>query len=422
MTMVRGTSRGGTHSARLRRIGSRLQSGTRVTDTAAVASDEATAVGPPGQGVDWVRRVELAGVLVAMIVGIVSIWHTERSVNQVQEELSISREELRATREGQITDRYTAAVENLGDDSLDVRLGGIYALKRIMQDSPRDQGTVVDVLAAYVRAHAVPPKSGQKSPEYLDRDVAAAVTVLATRDQSHDPQSQLYDGLYLIDLSGTWLKGLVLRKADLRGVYLRNSNLSGSELHDVDLGGATLIGSNMRNVNFFKVNLEDAVMDGADLQNAKLTANLQAAALRGANLRHAYLESAMHTRCKPGQGRPARHANVHDNVHIRGTLHSGCLAGWGRPPRVEHQRKETSQRSFQPHDSAAGFAGEPPENQAEIGPVARATTRVEQVGVGRLAGLTAFDARQPAPWPAACADSDSTSRSSAPSVAAPPCP
>ncbi|PLW74154.1 hypothetical protein C0036_03450 [Streptomyces sp. DJ] len=232
-------------------------------------------------------------MLVAMIVGIVSIWHTERSVNQVQEELSISREELRATREGQITDRYTAAVENLGDDSLDVRLGGIYALKRIMQDSPRDQGTVVDVLAAYVRAHAVPPKSGQKSPEYLDRDVAAAVTVLATRDQSHDPQSQLYDGLYLIDLSGTWLKGLVLRKADLRGVYLRNSNLSGSELHDVDLGGATLIGSNMRNVNFFKVNLEDAVMDGADLQNAKLTANLQAAALRGANLRHAYLESAM---------------------------------------------------------------------------------------------------------------------------------
>ncbi|WP_371621563.1 hypothetical protein OG245_00620 [Streptomyces sp. NBC_01116] len=44
-------------------------------------------------------------------------------------------------KEGQITDRYTAAVGNLGEDKMDVRLGGIYALERIMQDSRRDQPT-----------------------------------------------------------------------------------------------------------------------------------------------------------------------------------------------------------------------------------------------------------------------------------------
>jgi hypothetical protein len=43
--------------------------------------------------------------------------------------------QLRVTREGQITDRYTKAVEQLGSEHLDVRLGGIYALERIARDS-----------------------------------------------------------------------------------------------------------------------------------------------------------------------------------------------------------------------------------------------------------------------------------------------
>src|SRR3954465_8135513 len=60
---------------------------------------------------------------------------------------------LRLSEQGQITDRYTNAVTNLGSDTVDVRLGGIYALQRIMTDSSRDQSTVVRVLSAFVRVH-----------------------------------------------------------------------------------------------------------------------------------------------------------------------------------------------------------------------------------------------------------------------------
>jgi hypothetical protein len=52
------------------------------------------------------------------------------------------------TQQGQITDRYTKAIEQLGSDKLDVRLGGIYALERIATDSQRDHPTVVEVLSA----------------------------------------------------------------------------------------------------------------------------------------------------------------------------------------------------------------------------------------------------------------------------------
>ena len=55
------------------------------------------------------------------------------------------------TEQGQVTDRYTKAVEQLGSDKLAVRIGGIYALERVARDSERDYPTVIEVLTAFVR-------------------------------------------------------------------------------------------------------------------------------------------------------------------------------------------------------------------------------------------------------------------------------
>jgi hypothetical protein len=41
------------------------------------------------------------------------------------------------SREGQVTDRYTKAIDQLGSGKLDVRIGGIYALERIARDSAK---------------------------------------------------------------------------------------------------------------------------------------------------------------------------------------------------------------------------------------------------------------------------------------------
>jgi hypothetical protein len=59
-------------------------------------------------------------------------------------------------RQGQITDRFTKAIEQLGTvDSMgkakiQVRLGGLYALERIARDSERDH-SVISVFSARVR-------------------------------------------------------------------------------------------------------------------------------------------------------------------------------------------------------------------------------------------------------------------------------
>jgi hypothetical protein len=105
-----------------------------------------------------------------------------------------TRDQLAVAERGQVSDRFGRAVEQLGVDTVDVRLGGIYALERLMHDSPKDQPTVVEVLSAYIRTHAptqtgTPRKSQppRRTLARLEVDVQAALTVLATTTTTRTP-------------------------------------------------------------------------------------------------------------------------------------------------------------------------------------------------------------------------------------------
>jgi hypothetical protein len=96
------------------------------------------------------------------------------------------------SRQGQVTDRYTKAIEQLGEtDKLDMRLGGICSLERVARDSARDHPTVMEVLTAFIRRQSHEPlrqscaacaESGQ-SPR---PDVQAALTVVGRRASVRD--------------------------------------------------------------------------------------------------------------------------------------------------------------------------------------------------------------------------------------------
>jgi uncharacterized protein YjbI with pentapeptide repeats len=68
--------------------------------------------------------------------------------------------------ERRVTDLYAKAVEQLGSDKAPVRLGGMYALRRLAQDDPRQRQTIVDVLCAYLRMPFTPP--GEDPDEQSD--------------------------------------------------------------------------------------------------------------------------------------------------------------------------------------------------------------------------------------------------------------
>src|SRR2546422_4220326 len=83
-------------------------------------------------------------------------------------DLRVNQETLRTTQQGQITERFTKAIEHVGDTGrLTVRLGGIYALERIAtRDAPDYHWQIMEVLTAYVRDNAPwPPNQSSSSPE-----------------------------------------------------------------------------------------------------------------------------------------------------------------------------------------------------------------------------------------------------------------
>jgi Pentapeptide repeats (8 copies) len=196
--------------------------------------------------------------------------------------LAIATRTYRLTQQGQITDRYTKAIEQLGSDKLDVRLGGIYALERIAADSPRDHPTVVEVLSAFVREHGQPPTSptGALLSVKPASDVQAALDVLGRLPQRSgvsrgDLSAALvaFAGLRRANLSGavlneTYLPGAVLLKANLSGASLILADLSGAVLEGADLSGARLYEADLSGAHLEGADLSGAVLDGVDLQKA----------------------------------------------------------------------------------------------------------------------------------------------------------
>lgn len=62
------------------------------------------------------------------LIALVAVYYTARNAATACRIFELSEQ-------GQVTDRYTKAIEQLGSDKLNIRLGGIYALERIARDS-----------------------------------------------------------------------------------------------------------------------------------------------------------------------------------------------------------------------------------------------------------------------------------------------
>jgi uncharacterized protein YjbI with pentapeptide repeats len=223
------------------------------------------------------------------------------------------------SREGHVTERYTQAIEQLGSERRDVRTGAIFALERIMLDSPRDHPTIVEVLTAYVREHSPAARDLQatasaSSPDgattsveaRLATDVQAVLTVLGRRPAERDEQGPL--DLRETDLRGADLEGANLRDADLARADLRDADLKGADLRGADLseailasryvndrmvGSTNLFGADLRETNLDRVDARDANLSYTKLGNAYLAgANLVGVEFLFAELPDAYLRGA----------------------------------------------------------------------------------------------------------------------------------
>jgi hypothetical protein len=194
------------------------------------------------------------------------------------------------SREGQVTDRYTKAIEQLGSKEIDVRIGGIYALERIARDSAKDHPTVMEVLTAFIPLHShdewsLPagqdgtrlPRHDSLVPGRAPRpDIQLALTVVARRDSKRDIRT--------IDLTGADLTGADLPDADLIGAALSYVDFTDANLSDAALTGAYLYRAKFNGAYLGRTDLAETVLIRADFSGAQLGADLRDADLTEADL------------------------------------------------------------------------------------------------------------------------------------------
>ena len=219
---------------------------------------------------------------VAVISGLLFAW----------QQLGNTAETLRVSQQGQITERFTRAVDQLGNDDVTIRLGGIYALDRIAGDSPQDYVPAMQVLASYVRgaspriaALSTPGPTGSADRD-VPIDVQAVLTIIGGRTVP-------WPAPRCLDLSGADLAFASLTNANLVGICLERTDLANANLAGADLRGTTLSGANLTHADLTGANLSQALLDSAVLRMASLAgANLIGANLLNADARGAILPNA----------------------------------------------------------------------------------------------------------------------------------
>jgi hypothetical protein len=203
---------------------------------------------------------------------------------------------LEVTEQGHITERYTKAIQQLGDTELAVRLGGIYALERLAHDSPeRDHPTVVEVLSAFVREGS--RRQSTRRPEQGTANEAAMETDTAAPESNAEapPATDVQAALTVLGRlpQRAGISRGDLSEANLAGAKLKGANLAGAGLMDANLSRAWLAGANLSAAGLFKADLSDTLLNTANLSGARLLkANLSRAHLARANLSGALLMGA----------------------------------------------------------------------------------------------------------------------------------
>ncbi|ANZ37355.1 hypothetical protein BBK82_16110 [Lentzea guizhouensis] len=194
--------------------------------------------------------------------------------------------QVRVNRDGQITDRYSRAVEHLANDNADVRIGGLYVLERISKDSRKDRRFVQVTIGSFVRNRvpwAVGSPDGPEHPTptvderlpWLRMRAPDVQTALAILGRRPEPPEALTLRLSRVDLRGVQLEnqqlvGADLRRSNLARAWLRGTRLDGCDFHAADLRKASLVGASLRKASLRNAHLEGADLTSADLAEADL--------------------------------------------------------------------------------------------------------------------------------------------------------
>ena len=229
-----------------------------------------------------------AAPFITALVAILTLGFTARnSRRESARQRSADRRQRKAEMQQRFDEIFTDAIKNLSSSDDAVRAAGAASMLRVSDTAKKPlQREVLIYVAAQLRLGV----SEKVSPILKEVFEKAAAAVFSDSDSS--------------------MREVVLRRADLSGIRMRNlsfrraqldlteANLSGADLYESDMWSAkapkaVLAGADCRKLNLGPADLREADLRRAQLAGAKMASSkLQGADLSGADLRGAKLQSA----------------------------------------------------------------------------------------------------------------------------------
>ncbi|MFJ7211427.1 pentapeptide repeat-containing protein [Amycolatopsis sp. NPDC098790] len=182
------------------------------------------------------EALKTGGLAGGAIVALYALWLNDRRrrVEERRQDIERRRHELEAQRAEQdrervADERFAKAVELLGHDADQVRVGALHALAGLARSRPSYTQTVLDVLCSYLRR---PFSRGDGTVPDVERELTVRLTaqrLVTDLLPARDAEGPVYDldltgaTLEYFDLSGKLIGGLLLRYASLHS----STNFSG---------------------------------------------------------------------------------------------------------------------------------------------------------------------------------------------------
>ncbi|MEM7544739.1 MAG: pentapeptide repeat-containing protein [Pseudomonadota bacterium] len=285
----------------------------------------------PDSGEDLRWRALSVAAMIATIGGLVGAPLALIRVVVAERQTRAAEAQRETAEQGLITDRFTKAVEQLGaekvvyvdgkantEPNLEVRLGALYALERIAEDSERDHIPIMETLCAYIRENSkarepadFPEPEWEGLEDYSDE---------AAREAHLKRRRKRFGTFFFESKAWLWVQHLPVPRADIQAAMriigrrsslrlafekrkkyrldLRAANLQRCDLYPLKLGPALLNDARLEGAQLARVQMDGASLTGAKMQGANLygtmmgRVDLEGSEMEGANLHMAQMEGA----------------------------------------------------------------------------------------------------------------------------------
>lgn len=203
-------------------------------------------------------RATLAQIFGGIAI-VISLYFTWKRMSTNERRADIAENNSEINLKGQITERFTRAIDQLGNKELEIRTGGIYSLGRIARESDEDYWPIMEILTSYVRKNS--PFDIVKFDEELPIDIQACVTVLRRRRDN-----PFTNELYFINLKNAYLEKSNFDNTELESAIFINTKLSWSSFNQTNLERTKFNRATLNGVCFANANCECSSLIGADLE------------------------------------------------------------------------------------------------------------------------------------------------------------